>query len=89
MLMERPYSRLVQQLKLNFGPLTTRQFIEWHHYLSPWDNKFKRSPSVSKVTIIVLWHCEGVILVDAMERGEAFSSNTYIRMLPEPRKCCR
>jgi len=39
--------------------------------------------------ITVFWHCEGVILVDAIERGEALSSDTYIRMLTELRKCFR
>jgi len=76
MLRERPYPRLLQQLKLHFGPLAKTQSIEWHHHPSPWNNKFKRSPSVNKVMITVLWHCEGVILVDAMESGEAVSSDT-------------
>lgn len=88
-LREGPYARLLQQLKLHFGPLTTRQSIEWHHHPSPWNNKFKMSPSVSNVIITVLWHCEGVILVDAVERGEAVSSDTYIGMLTKLRKCFR
>lgn len=88
-LRERPYPTLLQQLKLHFGPLTSRQSIEWHHHPSPWNNKFKRSPSVSTVMITVFWHCEGVILVDVIERGEALSSDTYIRMLTELRKCFR
>jgi hypothetical protein len=35
--------------------------------------------------ITVLWDCEGMMLVGAMERGKAISSDTYIRMLTELR----
>jgi hypothetical protein len=38
--------------------------------------KIKNSPSASKVMITVFWDCEGVILVDAMSRGEMTQTHT-------------
>jgi hypothetical protein len=35
--------------------------------------------------ITVFWDCEGVILVDAMPRGETINCNTYIKTLTELR----
>jgi hypothetical protein len=84
-LRERPYPILLQQLKLYFGPVTKRQSIEWRHYPSPWKENFKKSSSLSEVMITILWDCEGVMLVDAMERGKAVDSYMYIRMLTELR----
>jgi len=44
------------------------------------------SLSEGKIMITVFWDCQGVILVDAMPRGETVISNAYIRTLTELRK---
>lgn len=43
------------------------------------EEKIQKSPSADKVMITVLWDCEGVIVVDAMPRGETVKSDAYIR----------
>jgi histone-lysine N-methyltransferase SETMAR len=53
--------------------------------ISPEEN-FNKSPSVGKVMITVSCKSEGVILVDAMPRGEAINSDAYIGTLTELRK---
>jgi Transposase. len=47
------------------------------------EEKIQKSPSADKVIITVLWDCEGVIVVDAMPRGETVKSGAYIRTLTE------
>jgi hypothetical protein len=44
---------------------------------------------VRKVMIMVFWGCEGMILVNAMQRRETITPDTYIRTLTELRKCFR
>jgi hypothetical protein len=39
------------------------------------------SPSARNVIVAVFWDCEGVILLDVMQRGTAFNSEAYIRLL--------
>ncbi|GFG38330.1 hypothetical protein Cfor_10359 [Coptotermes formosanus] len=60
--------------------------MEWHHLQSPRKKKYKKSLSSGKVMITVFWDC-GVILVDAMVRGETINSEVYIRTLTEHMKC--
>jgi hypothetical protein len=36
--------------------------------------------------VTVFWDCEGVILVNEIQRGETVTPNAYIRTLPELRK---
>jgi hypothetical protein len=70
----------------HFEPQTKRQYMEWHNPQAPQKKKFKTFPSGGKVVITVFWDCEGVILVDAMPRGETINSDAHISMLTEHRK---
>jgi len=47
--------------------------------------KLKKSQSAGGVMITVFWHCEGVILVNAMFKWETVNKNAYIRTLTELR----
>jgi Transposase. len=37
--------------------------------------------------VMVFWDCGGMILLDMMQRGRTFNSDTYISMLEKMRKC--
>lgn len=71
----------------SFGLGSDTQSMEWHHPHSPRAKKLKKSPSPGEVMITLFWHCEGVILVNAMLQWETVNSNAYIRTLTELRNC--
>jgi hypothetical protein len=39
------------------------------------------SPSAGKVKVTMFWNCEGVILLDVMQRGMTGNSDIYTSML--------
>jgi hypothetical protein len=41
--------------------------MTWKHMTSPVQKKFKTSPSVDKVLLIVFWDAEGVLLLDFLK----------------------
>ena len=52
-----------------------------HHGGTPRKKKFRLSPSARRVMITVLWDCEGVILLDVMQRDTTVNSDAYISAL--------
>ena len=63
-----------------------RHSIQWYHPESPRKKKIKNSLSTDKCMITAFRDCGGVILVDAMPRGETINPDAYIRTLKELRK---
>jgi len=64
---------------------TKEQAMEWHHSLCPWKEKFKVSVS-RQDHVHCLVDCEGLILVDAVPRGERVYPDAYVRTLTKIRK---
>jgi hypothetical protein len=90
-LRERPSSpRFLQEMKLGSIILNQRgkKSNPWNgtNFDLPGSKKFKKFPSVGKVTITLFWDCEGVVLVNAVLIGETVNCDAYIRTLTEYRK---
>jgi hypothetical protein len=55
--------------------------MEWHHTISLPKKRFKAIPSASKITVTVIWDCEGAILIDVLPRGQKINSDVYVETL--------
>jgi hypothetical protein len=43
-------------------------------------------PSVDKITVTLIWNCEGAVLVNAVLIGETVNCDAYLRTLTEYRE---
>jgi hypothetical protein len=55
--------------------------MEWHHPQTPRKKKFKTTPTTGKGMFTVFWDTDGVILVDAMARGETINLDMCLKTL--------
>jgi hypothetical protein len=69
----------------HFEPEIKRLSMEWHPSQSSRKKKSKKSLPAGKAMINVFWDYDGVVLVDAMSRGET-TPDAYISTLTELRK---
>lgn len=86
-LREKPsYLGMLQQVKPGSLILSLRQkFNPWNDTILnlPGRKKFRSLHQRIRSWSLVFWDYEGVIVVDAMSRGETVKSDAYIRMLTE------
>ena len=61
----------------HFDPETKMQSMQWKHAGSPTPKKFKVTPSVGKVMASVFWDCDGVIMIDYLEKGRTITDEYY------------
>ena len=70
----------------HFEPESKQQSKQWKHTGSPPPKKAKSVASAGKVMASVFWDCEGVIMVDYLQRGQTINGQYYaslVRQLTE------
>ncbi|XP_030003909.1 histone-lysine N-methyltransferase SETMAR-like [Sphaeramia orbicularis] len=70
----------------HFEPESKLQSKEWKHHGSPPPKKFKRVASVGKVMASVFWDCEGVLMVDYLQKGQTINGEFYASELRKLKK---
>lgn len=87
-LRKRPYPELLQHMKsepIIFEVETKGLAMKWHHPQCSKKGKFKASFSRQDHDHCLV-DCEGLILVDVVNRGERINSDAYVRTLTKIRK---
>jgi histone-lysine N-methyltransferase SETMAR len=64
-----------------FNPETKAQSMQWHRPGEPRPVKAKTVASAGKVIVTVFWDCEGIILVDYLEKGRTINAEYYSNLL--------
>jgi histone-lysine N-methyltransferase SETMAR len=67
-----------------FNPETKSQSMEWRRPDEGPPIKARSNPSVGKVMMTVFWDCQGIILIDYLQRGQTINAEYYSGLLKGP-----
>ena len=65
----------------HFDPETKRQSQQWKHMHSPPPVKCRKIASAGKVMASVFWDCDGVVMIEYLEKGHTVTGQYYAQQL--------
>jgi hypothetical protein len=62
---------------LHFDPESKKQSMQWTHPGSPFLKIFKKVLSAVKMMASIFWDCQGIIMIDFLEKGRTINGTYY------------
>ena len=89
---ENIFNRIVTQDETwvhHFDPELKTHSMEWRKKGSPPPRKFKVTKRRSKVMVSIFWDCQGIIMIDYLEKQKTINGQYYADTLVRLRECIK
>jgi histone-lysine N-methyltransferase SETMAR len=65
----------------HFDSESKQESMQWHIKGSSTPNKFKVTPSAEKIMATVFWDCQGILMIDYLNKGSTVTGEYYADLM--------